>query len=313
MAKQRKRRIKWRRIIIAFILLLFIVASISLFAAFKFFELTAKEQNILLLGTDGRITLGDDIRRADTIMLMNADPVTGKVNMVSIPRDTLMPITCTGFEDKINHAYSLAFADAFEDAYEGNSRLTIDELTSYGDTAGIACTKKSIENYFNITIDEVIMVDFSDLIDIIDLIGGIELTSTATFCEMDSSDEVDAFCFEEGNVYNMSGEMALSYARHRSTDNDFSRNLRQQEIMNAVFDQIQNIEYHRLPSLYRFFRNEIYSTFSFRSFVDLVFVKLNQIDLQRIELEGYDYYEDYIYYFIIDDESFQKIVNYFGR
>lgn len=309
----RRKRIRWKRVIAAILVLLLLICSLLIFATFKYFEATASEQNILLLGTDGRMSLGDDIRRSDTIMLINVRPNTGDVNLVSVPRDSLMPLACREFDDKINHGYAYAFVDAYELAVQEHPDWSEDDLTRYADVYGAQCVRDSIENYFEIKIDEIIMVDFDDMISLIDVLGGISITSTATFCEMNSEDVEDAFCFDEGVNYTMSGEQALSYARHRKTDDDFARNQRQQDVMSAVFDKIQSVKYTQIPKLFEFFQREIYNTYEFRDMMDLVFVKYNHIKLNRIEIQGIDDYDGYTYYFDIYEDSKIEIHNIFDK
>lgn len=294
-------------------MLLLLISALSLFLAFKYLEANVSEQNILLLGTDGRISLGDDIRRSDTIMLINIKPSTGDVNMVSIPRDSYMPLACTGFDDKINHGYAYAFVEAYELAVSKHPKWSEEALSAHADVYGAQCVQESLSSFFEIDIDEVIIVDFDNMITLIDILGGVPITSTATFCEMNSDDVEEYFCFNEGEHYTMSGEQALSYARHRKTDDDFARNQRQQDVMSAVFDQIQSVRYMQIPKLYNFFQAEIYNTYELRDIMDLIFVKYNQIKLNRLNIEGSDDYDGYVYYFDIFEDSRMFIHNIFNK
>src|SRR3989304_4642763 len=60
--------------------------------------------NVLLLGID-RAAEGTAIGRSDTMMLFGIQPLSGQVNMLSIPRDLWVPIPGFG-ESRINSAHS---------------------------------------------------------------------------------------------------------------------------------------------------------------------------------------------------------------
>ncbi|HCF49610.1 MAG TPA: hypothetical protein DER60_04965, partial [Syntrophomonas sp.] len=65
--------------------------------------------NILLMGFDRNESRDEvyEVYRADTIMLASINIETGKVDVISIPRDTLVPIYRRGGgKDKINSAFT---------------------------------------------------------------------------------------------------------------------------------------------------------------------------------------------------------------
>lgn len=105
---------------------------------------------MLLMGVDSgeeREAEGDS-GRTDSIMLVRIDPQNVKVTMVSIHRDTLVPIEGHG-TDKINAAY----------AYGGKSLAV-----------------KTVSAFAGVDISHYAEVDFDSFTKIVDTVGGVEVT-----------------------------------------------------------------------------------------------------------------------------------------
>ena len=83
---------------------------------------------MLLLGTDGRP--GESSYRSDTIMLARVDPVSKKVTLVSIPRDTM--VTINGKRQKINAAHAIGGAEGVTKAI---STLCGVDISHYAEVA----------------------------------------------------------------------------------------------------------------------------------------------------------------------------------
>ena len=104
--------------------------------------------NIALFGIDA----GDnEFGRSDSIMVLTVDPVHNKLKLSSIMRDSYVNIPDHGM-DKLNHAFAF-----------GNSTLALQTLN---------------EN-FNINVDNFISTNFSNLPKIIDKLGGVTINLTA--------------------------------------------------------------------------------------------------------------------------------------
>lgn len=92
--------------------------------------------------------------RSDTIMILSVNPEKKTTEMISIPRDTQAEIVGRDTTEKINHAY----------AYGGPDMAV-----------------KSIEKLMGVPIDHYATVNMDGLKDTIDTVGGIDVTSNATF------------------------------------------------------------------------------------------------------------------------------------
>lgn len=170
---------------------------------------TQPVQNILIVGSDSRTERYEG--RSDVLVVMQINPQTEKINLVSIPRDTRTEIVGRNHKDKINHAFSY----------------------------GIETSVETVENFLDIEINGYVQFNFKSFVHFIDTIGGVEVASKLSFTEQDSSDNRNAIRIEEG-VQTLDGEQALAYARMRKQDveGDIGRGKRQQEIIQSVISKM---------------------------------------------------------------------------
>lgn len=177
----------------------------------------AKPINILLLGIDnGAYGRPTEDGRSDTMLLLTSYPTEKKAQLLSIPRDTYTEIVGMNYYDKINHAY----------AY-GQAKMAIN----------------SVEKLFDTSIDFYMEINMSGLMEFVDAVGGIEVTSPLTFTYEGRS-------FEEGKKELLDGESALRFARMRYDDpeGDYGRQKRQRIVIEQLvkkmmsFNSITNFE-----------------------------------------------------------------------
>ena len=177
----------------------------------------AKPINILLLGIDnGAYGRSTEDGRSDTMLLLTVNPTEKKAQLLSIPRDTYTEIVGMNYYDKINHAY----------AY-GQAKMAIN----------------SVEKLFDTSIDFYMEINMSGLMEFVDAVGGIEVTSPLTFTYEERS-------FVEGKTELLDGESALRFARMRYDDpeGDYGRQKRQRIVIEQLvkkmmsFNSITNFE-----------------------------------------------------------------------
>lgn len=174
---------------------------------------TAKEPFVMLInGVDSRTGDLSQGSNSDVIMLAAFNPQTMKLSLISIPRDTYVPVTCEKNKyDKITHSGS----------------------------GGINCTVNTLEKAFDININYYVKANFRAVVDIIDAIGGIDVNVPLSFCEQNSKDEMNTICLEEG-MQHLDGEQALALSRHRKTlpNGDIGRGLNQQIVIEGMIDKL---------------------------------------------------------------------------
>lgn len=184
---------------------------------------------VLILGIDQREG-EEDVWRTDTMILATLDPVTMRAGMLSIPRDLWVPIP--GYtENRINTAHALG------DAYRHPG-------------GGPALAVETVEYNLGVEIDYYVRLNFSAFVDLVDLIGGIEIEVPQTIddpCYPTPDYGCEHFYLEAG-TYHFYGEEALKYARVRRTaGGDFDRARRQQQVIRAILERVTRVDI--LPQL----------------------------------------------------------------
>ena len=180
--------------------------------------------SILLMGIDVML----DSYNADTLMVLTVNPKTLKVTMLSIPRDTYTTIACTGGKHKIN-------ASGW-----------------YGDN----CVVRTVEKYLNIDIDYYAKMNFLGVVDLVNLLGGVEVNVPYAFCEQNSQRKwgKDTVYVDSG-LQTLNGEQALALSRNRhywqgvcdakyTTDgerSDITRGQNQQLVIKSILSKLMTV------------------------------------------------------------------------
>jgi LCP family protein required for cell wall assembly len=102
-------------------------------------------------------------------------------------------------------------------------------------TGGAACTVKTVETISDLTIDHVLVVDFTGFKNLVDAMGGVPVTMDKAVNDPDSHLNLPA-----GTTV-LNGEQALAFvrARHNLGDgSDIGRMSRQQQFLNAALDTL---------------------------------------------------------------------------
>lgn len=174
---------------------------------------------MLLMGIDStdEVLNKNAIANGDTLILVTFNPKTLNATMISIPRDSYVPIACWSdkAENKITHAAGY----------------------------GTDCMMNTIENYFDVNIDYYAKINFKGLVKLVDAVGGVDVNVDAprTLCTDDSSRGGEV-CINPG-PQTLNGEQALVYARNRKqlANGDFGRGQHQQEIVMALVNKMKTI------------------------------------------------------------------------
>ncbi|MEM9773577.1 MAG: LCP family protein [Chloroflexota bacterium] len=173
---------------------------------------------ILVMGIDRRCDETGPVR-TDTLMLLTVDPISKTAAILSLPRDLWVEIPGFGV-DRINQAHY--FGQIFE--YPGG---------------GPALAVDTVESVLGTDIHYYGTVNFDAFIEVVDLIGGIEIDVPEAIDDPTYPDECygfDPFAIQAG-TQTLDGEAALKYARTRATaDGDLARADRQQLVVLALRD-----------------------------------------------------------------------------
>lgn len=193
-----------------------------------------KEQSftVLLLGID---TWEDDLSRTDAIMLAGVKLKEGKINLLSIPRDTRVYIEGVGYT-KINHAHLLG------------------EMKGKTTYAG---TKKAIETVSDLCgcdINYYLKINFQGFENFVDTLGGIEVDLPKPVKLTYAGKTLP-----EGKQ-TLNGSTALELVRERESlpDGDFGRQRNQALVLKSIVRKAvepENLE--RLPALVKQLKREV--------------------------------------------------------
>ncbi len=123
--------------------------------------------NVLLLGTDNRhghnAVLGGHggCNCSDTILLVHISPGRGKVTVVSIPRDTMVPTyACSPWKGLPGQV-----ADA----------TALERINGTLSNGGPECVRETVEQQSGVFIDDVLELDFSGFEQMINDVGGVNI------------------------------------------------------------------------------------------------------------------------------------------
>lgn len=194
------------------------------------FQSEAGITNILLAGTDGRP--GEKNSRSDAMMILTVDTKNKSLKLTSLNRDTYVDIPGHG-KQKLTHAY----------VYGGANLLA-----------------QTIENNFEIDIQNYAIVDFYSFMDIVDTLGGVEVD-----VHENEINEINKFIKSEtyewsnqtepmqlvtqAGVQKLNGYQTLSYSRIRKNDSTQERDRRQRQVIEGLMNGVKDLPVTKYPKL----------------------------------------------------------------
>ncbi len=176
---------------------------------------------VLLVGVDARPGQSISQHLTDSIIILSVNPQTGAAGMLSVPRD--LKVRPAGFANdvKINMVHPI-----------GEQRL--------GPGGGPALLRDTLEDLLGYPIDYYVRINFEGFVQIIDMVGGIEIDVPKEINDPKYPDHnygYDPLYIPAGRQH-MDGALALKYARVRNIDNDYMRARRQQQVIMALKDKL---------------------------------------------------------------------------
>ena len=179
---------------------------------------------VLVLGIDERQQERGPFR-TDTMMLLTLDPTTLQAGVLSIPRDLWVPIP--GYKEGGNRINTAHFLGDLYDHPGG----------------GPALAMETVEYNLGVPIDYYVRLNFQGFINLVDLIGGIDIYVEETIHDNaypDGSYGTEVLHIEPGQ-HHFNGERTLKYARTRHGSSDFERARRQQKVLLAILDRVTSL------------------------------------------------------------------------
>ena len=161
-----------------------------------------------MLGTDSR-DVTKERGRSDAMIVVSYNKKTGSVKMISILRDSLVPIEGRGW-NRINAAYSFD---------------------------GVGLAVNTVNQLLDLDIQRFVVVDFNGVTDFIDKAGGVTISLTQKEVDYLTNYSGGKVHYEVGpNKFN--GDRTLAYMRIRKIDSDFKRTERQRKVIETLARKI---------------------------------------------------------------------------
>lgn len=231
-----KRRLRWGRVFVLLIVLAVLLTTVFWGAVWVYNnvihapetktvaadegigkdETLNKRINVLLLGIDDGDSeaAATEPKRTDAMIVASFDPEEHKISLISLPRDTMVQLPGHNSFEKLNSAYT------------------------YG---GVAMAKQSIANLLRIPIHYYALLNWQGFIDVIDLVGGVDL-----YVDKDMHYE-DPYANLKINIkhgyQHLDGERSGQYVRFRTDElGDIGRVQRQQKFLKALGLQMFSVD-----------------------------------------------------------------------
>lgn len=227
--------------------------------------------------------------RSDVNMLMTINMNTHKILMTGIPRDYYVTLASKGAKDKLTHS----------------------------GIYGVNETVNTIGHLLDTDIDYYYRINFSSLINVVDVLGGIDVYSDLTF-----KPHTNKSLIINKGMNHMDGAMALAFSRERYAyaSGDRHRIQNQQDVMMAI---IKKLISPSILSNYQEILSKVEGTFETNMSSDdiMTLIKMQLSDLQGYEMTnqyldgsgklmtgGYAMPKSKLYYMIPNQDSVNKAI-----
>lgn len=184
----------------------------------KVLEVREETQRLALTSNLSFLLMGEDHvegqGRSDTIVVLNLWPVTGKVRLFSVPRDTYVQVRHGERKvwTKINHAYRWG---------------------------GVDLAREAVEGLVGRKLDHHVIVNYELFRRIVDEVGGVRIVVEK---DMDYEDKAGGLSIhlKQGDQV-LNGQAALEYVRFRAdAHGDLGRIARQQKFIQAFLARLRD-------------------------------------------------------------------------
>jgi LCP family protein required for cell wall assembly len=240
--------------------------------------------NLLAMGLD------ESENRSDGIMLINFHPERGKVNVLSIARDTMVKFN-NGKRSKINALIGI-----------GGERKIIEK----------------VEELTDMPVHYYLTINFEGFRKIIDLLDGIEIDVPFDMRYDDPYQNLHIGLNKGKQI--LDGKKAEQYLRYRKgnragegyKDGDIGRIRAQQQFINEFINQKLKLKYLlKIGDIFFIIKNNVTTNIEIGDF-NYYLNSIKNIDTDKVNfftLPGHDEYIDGQYYYIYDQEKTKEIIN----
>ncbi|NJP39890.1 hypothetical protein HCH52_02320 [Oscillospiraceae bacterium HV4-5-C5C] len=240
-----------------------------------------KITNILIIGTDSRDGESLTYALSDTMILLTIDQTEQQIKLTSFQRDMMVYMDGESEPQKLNEA----------------------------NLKGPEYLIQTINQNFDLNIDDYIMVNMIDAEKIVDALGGIDvdipddqevldylnrlITEQNAIYEgwgEDRSGWVDTI--KQGGYQHLNGRQAIAYARMRELDSDYKRMARQREVLYKVYQKARTEDALTLLKTVKTGFSIIRTDMSKTELTQMIFALLPTLnsDIQTLQIPLFGYY-----------------------
>ncbi|MBO5872688.1 MAG: LCP family protein, partial [Clostridia bacterium] len=233
--------------------------------------------NIALFGIDSR-KVGSFKGLSDSIMILSLNTDTGKINIISVMRDSLVEIPGKKV-NKINSAYN---------------------------AGGPALAIKTLNQNFGLDIKEYATVNFFGMADIIDAVGGIEVdvqkneihaVGGANQCILEQAYHlgVEPDYIEKEGLQTLNGMQAVGWARIRKVStaegvsDDYGRTDRQRYVMEQLLNKALSMSVKDYPALIKALLPHMETSLSYSEIIKLAGMFTKNITFEQTRVPQHSY------------------------
>lgn len=246
--------------------------------------------NILIIGEDIRDTEGNDRGNTDVMMVISINHENKTITMTSLMRDMYVYMSEYNNSGRLNAAYWHGGAEYLEEV---------------------------IEDYFGIEIDRYVKVNFRQFIDIVEAVGGLDLTVAGNEAEaMDAplSEQNKYLKYDKGTDYidkslyssedqkiemHLNGNQSLAYARIRyNCGDDYGRTQRQRIVIKEIISKAKHLSFLELDKLIKKVFPEVQTDITDGEIASLLLNAFDymEYDIQELRIPADGYYTDEVIY-----------------
>ncbi len=302
--RRKRRKVRWGRLLLLLLIMAGMVWGVVRGAAYAVQSFTppapppkivkpvspyadkaGKRITLLLIGVDDSTNQSSVAKgQADALMLLSINPEDNSVNLLSIPRDTMVTLPGRQGVERLGQAYV------------------------YG---GAELTMRTIEHALQVPIAYHAALSCQDFAQLVDLIGGVEIYVDQNMNYEDAYSDLKIHL--NRGYQHLDGLQAGQYVKYRSDEmGDIGRMQRQQIFMKALAEQVFQLEIvTRLPDLWNhageYLKTDLTPSVAFKLLTALRSDSLSKMRVellpgQAVSLEGQWYWK-------ADEEHARQVVN----
>ena len=245
-----------------------------------------QRQTILILGVDSNGESTDKFKgtRSDTILLINLDPKTKSVNVISIPRDSKVYIAGEHGVQKINAAHALG---------------------------GIELTKQTIEETLGIKINKYVVVNNEGVKKLVDALDGVPVYIEKNMYYNDSAGRLHINLSKGLHVLN-GNQVEGFFFFFKDGLGDIGRTSRQQWFLKSLLERLQSPSViPKIPEVLNLATTYVKTDLTLYEMSHIA-AMLRNVDMNDVEfatLPGGPSKKGYISYWILDPEKTQEVID----